>query len=80
MKFPNKLYSYKESILFKFPPVLNEIEKKPIKISELYMNTKNTYTSIQEFIEILICLIVLEKIAIDWDKELVTYVKRNQMW
>lgn len=77
MKFPNKLYSYRESILFKFPIILREIEKNPIKISDLYMSTKNTYSSIQEFIEILICLIVLEKIAIDWDKELVTYVKRN---
>ena len=36
MLLPNKLYSYNESTLSKFPVVLKELRKEPLSVHELY--------------------------------------------
>ena len=58
MLLPNKLFSFDESILSKFPLV----------VSGLYLKVKNRIVSVNDYIEILDCLFALGKIDYD-DKE-----------
>lgn len=37
MLFPDKLFTYRESVLSKFPAVLDVIKTQPIKVKDLYM-------------------------------------------
>ncbi|WP_375162236.1 ABC-three component system middle component 7 [Fictibacillus sp. WQ 8-8] len=68
MKLPNKLFSYKESVISKFPIILFEIkEKKHITIYQLYLNVVNEFESTAEFIETLECLYTLGKIDYDYN-------------
>ena len=36
MLLPNKLFSYNESILCKFPVILKELKKQPMGVHDLY--------------------------------------------
>lgn len=67
MKLPNKLFSYKESLISKFPIVLNELnEKEYVTIYQLYLNLIKEFDSISEFIDSLDCLYALGKIDYDY--------------
>ncbi len=65
MQLPNKIVSFKESVLYKFPIILCELEKNKISINELYMKTMKSFKSIDEFIDVLDCLFALNKIQYD---------------
>ena len=74
MKLPNKLFSYKESTISKFPIILNElIEKEHITIYQLYLNVSSKFDSITEFIESIECLYILGKIDYDFKLRRVSY-------
>jgi hypothetical protein len=68
MLLPNKLFSYNESILCKFPAVLKELKKEPLRVQELYQKVKTNLTGVNEYIDVLDCLYALHKIEYD-DKE-----------
>lgn len=72
MKFPSKVTPYKESIIAKFPMVLEKVEKKDMSPQELYKSMKNKVTDIREFMDIMDCLYALKKIELDG--EVVHYV------
>ena len=72
MKFPSKVTPYKESIIAKFPMVLEKVEKKDMSPQELYKSMKNKVTDIREFMDIMDCLYTLKKIELDG--EVVHYV------
>lgn len=72
MKFPSKVTPYKESIIAKFPMVLEKVEKKDMSPQELYKSMKNKVTDISEFMDIVDCLYALKKIELDG--EVVHYV------
>ena len=72
MKFPSKVTPYKESIIAKFPMVLEKLEKKDMAPGELYKSVKNKVTDIKEFMDIMDCLYALNKIELDG--EVVRYV------
>ena len=72
MKFPSKVTPYKESIIAKFPMVLEKVEKKDMSPQELYKSMKNKVTDISEFMDIMDCLYALNKIELDG--EVVRYV------
>ena len=75
MKLPNKLFSYNESILSKFPIVLNELnEKEYITIYQLYVNVIGKFDSVSEFLEALECLYALRKIDYDFKLRRIRYV------
>lgn len=65
MLLPNKIISYNESILSKFPIVLNVLKDKNYLIIDLYEQLK-TSLDIECFIEVLDCLFALGKIEIDY--------------
>lgn len=72
MKFPSKVTPYKESIIAKFPMVLEKLEKKDMSPQELYKSMKNKVSDINEFMDIMDCLYALNKIELDG--EVVHYV------
>ena len=69
MKLPNKIVSYKESMLYKLPIILGVLNKNRISISELYMKISMEFDNINEFIDALDCLFALVKIQYDEERE-----------
>ena len=51
MKFPNKIFSYHESVISKFPIILKFLkENNEISINDLFKLTNKNFTDINEFI------------------------------
>ena len=75
MKLPNKFITYKESIISKFPLVLNNLQESDLSIGDLYKKVRKEISGVQEFLDILDCLYVLNKITLV--EEGVHYVKAN---
>lgn len=65
MRFPSKVTPYKESIIAKFPMVLEKVEKKDMSTQELYKSMKNKVTDISEFMDIMDCLYALKKVELN---------------
>ena len=74
MLLPNKLFSYEESILSRFPLVLSMLQEKPMRVSELYKRLNDYVESVNDFIEILDCLYALGKIESDGEEGVLKYV------
>lgn len=73
MKMPNKVTSYKESSLSKFPVVLSLLEKSDLTPSELYVKVKkDKIQNITEFVEVIVCLYAMKKI--EMNGEILHYV------
>ncbi len=67
MKLPNKLFDYNESIISKFPIVLNVLqEEENLTIYELYIHVIHKFNDITEFIETVECLFILGKIEYNY--------------
>ena len=77
MLLPNKLFSYNESIISKFPIILQILKKSPCSVSGLYKRVQDNVTGVNEYIEILDCLHALSKIDYDEETEVLRYVVRN---
>jgi hypothetical protein len=75
MKLPNKFITYKESIISKFPLVLEELKDYDLSISDLYKKIRKNIDGVQEYLDILDCLYALNKITLI--EEVVHYVKTN---
>lgn len=74
MKLPNKLYTYKDSVISKFPIVLNILKlNNSIAIYDLYIRTFSEFESISEFIETIECLYILGKIDYNYELRRVYY-------
>lgn len=65
MIFPNKLYTYEESVISKFPIVLSSIQDSPKTMRSIYNETKTAFSGVAEFYEVLDCLYALNKITIN---------------
>lgn len=74
MKFPSKVTSYNNSIISKFPIVLNEIKTQDYSVSGLY-NKLYKKIKIRDFIDVLDCLYILGEVTLN--KGVIHYVKRN---
>ena len=77
MRLPSKVTTYKQSIIAKFPIVLDALKKYDIAPDELYAKVKTKINNVDEYIEVLECLYVLGKIDYLEEQELITYVERN---
>ena len=53
MLLPNKLISYDQSILPKFPVVLKELENGPMSVHDLYKREKKKMYGVSEIIDTL---------------------------
>ena len=74
MLLPNKLYSYNESIISKFPEVLRMLRNSPCGVSALYIKLQRGITGTAEFMTILDSLYALGKIKYDEKAEVLEYV------
>lgn len=74
MKLPNKLFTYQESIISKFPLILNEIaDKEYITIYQLCKSVLGKFNDISEILETLECLYALGKINYDYELGRIKY-------
>lgn len=76
MKFPNKVVSYKNSVLPKFPIILESLEESAKTPSELYKKVNKKVENVAEFVSILDCLFALGNIEII-DRGVIHCVKRD---
>ncbi|WP_016821870.1 ABC-three component system middle component 7 [Paenibacillus polymyxa] len=68
MKLPNKLYNYRESIISKFPIILNALaQEKKLTLYELYINVINKFQDMTEFLDTVECLYTLGKIEYSYE-------------
>lgn len=74
MQLPNKLFTYGESILSKFSPVLKILENECLPAGVLYTKLKHHFEDINEFIEVLDALYALNKIDYDDEEGVLIYV------
>jgi len=79
MRLPNKIISYDESILAKFPIVLNAVEKSDISVYVLFSKLKEAFEDIGEFIKVLDCLYALGTLELEAETRLLRYVGRDNM-
>ncbi|MCR5663202.1 MAG: hypothetical protein K6G50_13915 [bacterium] len=64
MKFPNKVIPYRESVIAKFPIILQYLETQDMMPQLLYSKVKSKFSDAGEFIEVLDCLYALGKIEL----------------
>lgn len=74
MLLPNKLFTYQESSLSKFPIILRSLEESARSAKDLYTLHKSLFFDIEEYTETLCCLYALRKIDID-EKGVIFYVE-----
>lgn len=77
MQLPNKLFTYSESILSKFPLILKTLEKEPLPVGSLYIKLQKQIPSINEYIEILDALYSLNRVEYNDEQEVLRYVIRD---
>lgn len=77
MRLPNKLYSYEESTLSKFPIVLRALRDSDSGVTELYERIKKSVPDVSEYMEILDSLYAFGKIDIDDKEAVLRYVERD---
>ncbi len=80
MKLPNKVITYNESIISKFPFILNLLKERDYYVFELFNRVKEKIKDINEFIETLDCLFALGKIKLDNNSRRLSYVAWDYMW
>lgn len=74
MRFPSKVTPYQDSILAKYPVVLNCLVEQNMKPGDLYKKVKSKVLDIGEFLEILDCLFALGKVEFDKERGALHYV------
>ena len=75
MIYPNKHIRFEESIIFKMVHILEQRTENEINIHELFTKTQNKFKNADEFLYSLDVLYVLDMIEIDFDNEILRYVK-----
>jgi hypothetical protein len=74
MRLPNKVTTFKESDLAKYPIVLMELERHDMTASELYVAIKPKLGSINEYVGIIDALYALGKLKFDAEGKVLSYV------
>ena len=75
MKLPSKITSYSESALSKFPQILSKLQNSDIGIYALYEYSKQSFSSIEEYLDTLDYLFALRKVKYDAEREVLCYVE-----
>lgn len=79
MKLPSKITSYNQSIFPKMVKTLELLEKQDYTPTGLFLKMKKNVANVGEFIEVLDCLYVLNKIELDPKRKVVRYVKERKL-
>lgn len=73
MQLPNKVISYNESVLSKFPIILDLLQQSDYTVAELFALVKNKM-DIEDFIDTLDCLYALGKVNLNKTTRRLCYV------
>lgn len=65
MKLPNKVVTYRESLISKFNIVLGFLSSNPLPLTNLYESVKRNFSDFNDFVEVLDCLFYLGKINLN---------------
>ncbi len=79
MKFPNKVIPYNESVISKFPVILDALQKQDCSVLFLYKKCSKHISGISEFMDVLDCLFVLGKVEFYPEGGTLHYVEGNKM-
>lgn len=74
MILPNKVNTYKESVLPKFVIILDIVKETDITPNNLYKRVQGKFEDMGEYVETLTCLYALGKIDLDENRGLIYYV------
>ena len=74
MRVPNKIYTYNDSIISKFPVILRELKKEELSVLSLYKRVETQIEGINEYLQILDYLFAMNKIEMDYKKGVLIYV------
>lgn len=74
MRLPNKVTSFKDSTLSLFQILLNEIRAEDISPIGLFEKVRGDVGDISNYLEALDCLFALEKIELDEQSGVLSYV------
>lgn len=78
MKFPNKIFEYRESVIYDCTIIMKNMSND-ISILELYKRCRKKCNGIQEFFDALDVLYALDKISYDYKLRRISYVKRDNL-
>lgn len=73
MRLPNKITTFNESVLSKFPLILRLVENNNIPVLELYNSVKAEIEDVDTFLEVLDCLYALGKIDFNEQERTICY-------
>lgn len=79
MFLPNKLFSYKESTLSKFPILIKCLINRPYSVEELYNTNKSLFLDIEDYTETLCCLYALRKIKLDEERGVIVHAEEDSV-
>jgi hypothetical protein len=74
MQLPNKITTFNESILSKFPVVLRAVENGDMPVLKLFNAVKTETEDVETFLEVLDCLYALGKIDFNEEERTICYV------
>jgi hypothetical protein len=74
MRLPNKVTTFAESDLVKYPTVLKELECRDLSATELYTIVKPTIGSFNEYVSVIDTLYALGKLEYDARRRMLHYV------
>lgn len=74
MRLPNKVTSYKESVLSKLKVLLDVMSNRDVSLTELYSVTYQNFLDMSEFIDALDVLFALNKLEYNDELEVLHYV------
>ena len=79
MRLPNKVTSYSNSIIARFPDILDALEQRDISPKELFEQTATGNKDMGDFLSALDCLFALGKIELNEEWRVLHYADRNPM-
>ena len=81
MRLPNKLFTYRESVISKFPIIVKLLKEKSTGVLELYRDCqkKNIFSGTIEFMQVLDCLYVLGCVDYNEKEKVLYYVETARL-
>lgn len=79
MIFPDKLVSFKDSVIAKSVNILNTLTKQSLTILDLFNETSEYFEDVSEFLLALDTLYILGKIHLNDGSKVIDYVKKNNL-
>lgn len=79
MRLPNKVTSYKNSIIALFPDILEALSQQDMSPKELFERTMSRQKNMADFLSALDCLFALGKVKLIEEERVLRYVERDTM-